>query len=107
MHRIHDDIFREKSGSVFVVNIHDTDLSNFFSDPVFIEIFEEEELGIDLVVHLLMQVEVILRDIGHDSDIVAKSVYTVVVERMARCLHDEVFTPRFSRTSDEIPYSEW
>ena len=107
MHRIDDYIFAKKSRCIFIVDIYHTDFSDFFTDTVFIEIFEEEELRLDIVVHGFMEIEMILRYVRHDSHIIAQTMDAVIVERVARCLHDEIGTPRFPRTSDELPQSEW
>lgn len=104
---IEDNISREKSRSIFAINIHDSHFFDVLSDTVLVEILEEEELGIHIVVHRLMEIEVILTDIGEDCDIIAKSIDTIVVERMARCLHDEIVTPSIASTTDKVPNNKW
>jgi hypothetical protein len=77
---VHDDITREKPVSIWTIDIDDSDLAGSFFDTVLVQIAKKLQLGVYIVVHRLVQIEMILGDIGQYSCIIAESMDTMIVE---------------------------
>jgi hypothetical protein len=79
---VSDDITSQESISIFAIHIDDCHLANSLFDTVFIEIFKKLELGLYIVIHRLVEIEMILSNIGQHRYIIAESVDSMVVESM-------------------------
>jgi hypothetical protein len=102
-HIVDDDILGEKSTSILAIDIYHSYFPDLFADTILVEIFEKEHLGLDIVVHRLVEIEMILGDIGEDRSVIAESMDTVVVERVTRGLDHGMRTSSFFGLIEELP----
>ncbi len=68
-HIVYNNIFGEKSRSIFIVDIYDSYFSELLTNTVFVEILKQEYLSIYIIFHCSMEIKVILGNSGYHSNI--------------------------------------
>ena len=76
-------------------------------DAVLIEILEESYLGIDIIVHRSMEIEVILSNIGENSNIIVEPKHSMIEECMTRCLYNSMGTASRFCITEKFPENKW
>lgn len=107
IHIINDNILGEESLGILTIDIDYSDFPHSLMDAVLIEILEESYLGINIVIHRSVEIEVILSDIGENSNIIVESQYSMIEECMTRGLDNSMRTASGLGITEKFPENKW
>jgi hypothetical protein len=77
---VYDNITSEESIRIWTIDIDYSDFASSLFDTVLVQIPKKLQLGIHVVIHRLVEIEMILGDIRQYGCIIAESMHTMIVE---------------------------